>query len=138
MHGPRTRKEAEDQNCARYFTGEPCTHGHIAERYRYSGGCVLCEQVRRKKRADYMVIYQKDRNLQRKHGMTLAEYTKRSLAQDNICAICKLQTTLVVDHCHVTLEFRGLICRKCNTLLGFANDNTELLQAAIGYINQYK
>jgi hypothetical protein len=28
-----------------YFTGVPCKHGHVAERYVGNGGCVECRQV---------------------------------------------------------------------------------------------
>lgn len=32
----------------RYFTGKPCPQGHIAERYRSSGTCVLCAAAKKK------------------------------------------------------------------------------------------
>jgi hypothetical protein len=36
-----SRAKAIDAGCKRYFTGRPCKHGHVAERYA-TGGCVLC------------------------------------------------------------------------------------------------
>ena len=38
---PRTRTEAKAQGARKYFTGEPCAHGHIAARY-VKGMCVAC------------------------------------------------------------------------------------------------
>ena len=38
---PRTRTEAKAQGARKYFTGEPCAHGHIAARY-VKGVCVVC------------------------------------------------------------------------------------------------
>lgn len=32
----------------RFFTGEACTHGHVAERYVYAGLCVDCAKLRNK------------------------------------------------------------------------------------------
>jgi len=38
---PRTRTEAKAQGARKYFTGEPCAHGHISARY-VKGMCVTC------------------------------------------------------------------------------------------------
>lgn len=35
------------------------------------------------------------------------------------CQICKLRLAAVIDHNHLTGKFRGLICRYCNTGMGF-------------------
>lgn len=40
-HLPRTRQLAKAQGAATYFTGEPCTHGHIAPR-KTKGTCTEC------------------------------------------------------------------------------------------------
>ncbi len=37
-----TRAEAKARGLKRYFTGNPCKHGHIAERYTVFGKCVVC------------------------------------------------------------------------------------------------
>jgi hypothetical protein len=37
-----TRAFAALQNSKRYFTGVPCKHGHVAERFTSSGGCIAC------------------------------------------------------------------------------------------------
>lgn len=36
------RKQAEKEGKKRYFTGFPCKHGHLAERYTNNGACVVC------------------------------------------------------------------------------------------------
>lgn len=36
------RMTAQSKGLKRYYTGEPCKKGHIAERFVSSGGCVLC------------------------------------------------------------------------------------------------
>ena len=37
-----TRSEAKSNGLVRYFTGNPCKHGHIAERQTSNGGCIKC------------------------------------------------------------------------------------------------
>lgn len=41
-----SRKEAKELGLKRYFTGKPCKHGHIEERYTSNKGCKGCLKVR--------------------------------------------------------------------------------------------
>ncbi len=56
------------------------------------------------------------------------------------CAICGLafnrKAEAVVDHCHESGRVRGLLCARCNALLGFACDRRETLRAAAGYLER--
>lgn len=49
---PRTvsRSDALSLTLTRYFTGEPCTHGHVAERYTRDGRCTECEKMKLRRR----------------------------------------------------------------------------------------
>lgn len=44
-----SRQEARTQGLARYFTGVPCTHGHIAERQTSNGSCYECDRQQQRK-----------------------------------------------------------------------------------------
>lgn len=39
-----SRWDAASRNLTRYFTGAPCKHGHVAERYVTTTGCIKCLQ----------------------------------------------------------------------------------------------
>ena len=41
MEYPKTRKEAKETGAKYYFTGEPCSRGHVAPR-KTKGCCVEC------------------------------------------------------------------------------------------------
>ena len=43
-HLPRTRQLAKEQGAPEYFTGVPCTHGHIAPR-KVKGTCAECAKI---------------------------------------------------------------------------------------------
>lgn len=81
----------------------------------------------------------RDRILQRKFGITLAQYNEMLEKQGGKCKICKadpktLSKDLAVDHCHNTGKIRGLLCIACNTALGKLKDSPELLRVAISYL----
>jgi hypothetical protein len=51
------------------------------------------------------------------------------------CPICdKPMSKPVRDHCHERNVYRGVICDKCNLLLGAARDSIPVLQRAIVYL----
>ena len=55
---------------------------------------------------------------------------------DSKCAICqKSDLRLSVDHCHSTGQIRGWLCHNCNVGLGHFKDDTDLLRAAINYLD---
>jgi hypothetical protein len=62
--------------------------------------------------------------------------------QGGVCAICKTDTpggrgTFHADHNHSNGQTRGVLCHSCNVGLGHFLDNTDLLQAALDYLNKY-
>jgi hypothetical protein len=70
------------------------------------------------------------------------EYLVRLAEQKGVCAICRKATTasrrtrvLAVDHDHKTGFIRGLLCTKCNAILGLAKDDPTVLQRAITYLH---
>ena len=79
-----------------------------------------------------------------RYNLSMDTYKDMLKTQNHVCAICKRPETsknangeikpLAVDHCHTTGKIRGLLCHKCNVLLGKAEDNTEILQNAILYL----
>ena len=47
-------------------------------------------------------------------------------------------TSICFDHDHKTGKFRGWICRRCNTILGYVKDNPELLRSLANYLEKNK
>ena len=62
-------------------------------------------------------------------------------AQGRCCAICHMSAhevgALVCDHNHQTGAFRALLCRRCNVLLGWGNDDPNRLRAAADYLEKH-
>jgi hypothetical protein len=91
----------------------------------------------------YHKVHREKRNSQRlenKYGITLEDKRIMWKTQDGKCLICKKKLTKSkdchIDHCHATGKIRGLLCHKCNSLLGCANDDLAILQSAVDYIRK--
>ena len=59
------------------------------------------------------------------------------------CACCEIPMThgttmtgMCFDHDTTTSEFRGWICKKCNTVIGFLGDNIEGIEKLIKYLEK--
>lgn len=78
--------------------------------------------------------------LLRYYGITIDDYKNLLEKQGGVCAICSNKDSkfsLAVDHCHKTGKIRGLLCSRCNFSLGNFNDDIELMNKAIEYLNEH-
>lgn len=100
----------------------------------------------------YMREYNKKNPEKRKHGdlkkkfnISFQDYEKMLMAQNGVCKVCLKPESqlhpisgtpymLSVDHCHRTGKIRGLLCNRCNRVLGMVDDNTNILQGLIEYL----
>ena len=69
------------------------------------------------------------------------DYNDLFVKQNGCCKICNihqadLPKALSADHCHDTGQVRGLLCQRCNAVLGMAKDNIETLKAAAEYLEK--
>lgn len=96
-----------------------------------------------KKRYFKNIDAERNRDYKRNYGITLEDYNKMLQEQQNSCAICGIESSLAskgklfVDHCHTTNKIRGLLCHHCNTMLGLAKDNIDVLQKSIEYLKEH-
>lgn len=74
----------------------------------------------------------------RQYGITLEEYEALLAKQSGMCAICSKRSKkhLAIDHDHKTGKVRGLLCGRCNLMLGSVADSITLLERAIRYLKQ--
>lgn len=83
------------------------------------------------------------RTIERKYGLSKEGYLEMANQQGNLCKICNVEGDknlhgfLYVDHCHTTLKIRGLLCQRCNSLLGLAKDSVTILENAISYLGDF-
>lgn len=117
----------------------------------YASHCIVCSDLLRRTnpklqenrkesyRRDKDIL--RDKKLKKQFGISLLEYNQILNSQNNTCAICQeieKNKSLAVDHCHITRKIRGLLCTKCNLGLGMFQENINLLQIAITYLEKHR
>jgi recombination endonuclease VII len=83
----------------------------------------------------------KDYQLRRNYGITIADYEAMFIKQGGRCAICrrKSRLTLHVEHSHITGTVRGLACMGCNRdVIGPLDGDPDRIQAAIDFLVRMK
>lgn len=75
------------------------------------------------------------RNHYKDKGLNLEEWLElRDRKRGAPCEICGEIGNLVADHDHNRSKFRGLICGRCNSGLGFFRDDIENIRSAERYL----
>ena len=87
------------------------------------------------------LAWKREDAMRRAYGIGMAEFEQLLAAQHGACAICGGPSNgpgkrFHVDHCHDSKRIRGLLCGKCNTLIGLADDSPERLRRAAIYLEE--
>ena len=111
--------------------------------------CGCHRSTKHTNKVEYRKTAQKNKYLRKmvvKYNLTLDEYIHMVNSQGNRCKICNQKEDkldqfgdvqrLCVDHCHKTQIVRGLLCNRCNNLLGRAKDSVIILESAIRYLEE--
>ena len=114
--------------------------------YRHRRACRPCVREHQRRFRDSQPDYNHARNLQRRYGLSVDEYQTLLTNHNFACGICKVEISdalgykgkrlVVVDHNHETGDVRGILCPKCNLMLGHARENTSILYQAIVYLSE--
>lgn len=114
----------------------------------YSHNCKECGKYYTKKwkseNRDAVKRYNKknsiNRNLIKRYGITLDDKRNMLNIQNNRCKICgnefEEESSAFVDHKHENGLVRGLLCTKCNTAIGYLQDNPKIIANAMLYVSQ--
>lgn len=93
-----------------------------------------------KRNPERRALSKKKNYLKSMYGITLEDYTTLLTKQNGTCALCCSDKCggrgkyFHVDHDHKTGIVRGLLCMQCNTSLGRFENNPELLNKTMKYL----
>ncbi len=94
--------------------------------------CYTCYTKRNKENAK-LKDWKTDHQTRKRYGVD-AETYKRLMATSSCCQVCGKTEELCYDHCHDTMQFRGVLCRGCNRSIGQLGDTVEGLERALAYL----
>lgn len=126
-------------------------HNEYSKRYRQDPECRARSKeyhaIRYRERLaeNGYSLESRERILKKQYGITLQDYVRILVSQNQKCAICGSETpdrggaeSFDVDHDHATGKVRGLLCKHCNLMLGNAKDSTSTLESAITYLKKHQ
>lgn len=82
----------------------------------------------------------REEKLRTRYGMSLDEFDAMFSDQGGACAICGAAKPggrwrqWAVDHCHNTGAVRGILCNRCNYVLGLLRDSPVLAERYAAYL----
>ena len=117
-----THGEERRQRSRNYYRNNPAKNLAASKQWRL-------DNPEKKKQCDRTGL------LRREYGLSMSEYNQMISDAGGLCALCcELSDKLYVDHNHTTGKVRGLVCSRCNMLMGHLETNGYLVQRALVYI----
>lgn len=102
--------------------------------------------ARNSERRRLYVQRKRDEGVHTETHLTRAEFDAMVAAQGGVCAICHEPETklsakgrvrrLSIDHDHRTGRVRALLCARCNSVVGYMNDDPRLGDKVVAYMRQ--
>lgn len=112
---------------------------------RCSKKCSMDKVAETKLSEEQLLENQYFARMKKQFGLSREDWQTFYDKHNGCCHICKKPETVIhqgrikkldVDHCHVTGKVRGFLCTMHNALLGYAQDDIEILKAAIKYLEE--
>lgn len=132
------RKEMDAGNswcCYKKHFAPLTEFGRFAARAAKNGPGGLCRTCE--------AIYRRNLLLKKRYGVEPEWYEKKLAEQNGGCAICKTELTLnrksflAIDHCHKTMNVRGILCARCNLSLARFECVPGWAEKAVAYLRMY-
>lgn len=127
------------------LNGRKTTCGHPDRQHAGQGMCSSCYC---RHNSETRTATTKQWKIKSSYGISGSDYESMVAIQKNKCAICHQPETvkrlgktrtLCVDHAHdASRQVRGLLCSKCNQMIGLAGDDPTVLRSAIQYLQLSK
>lgn len=138
---PQGGVSVELRTCTKCGTTEPHT-----EFYKDRGVCRPCTRAQQRAYRSRRPDFHRNHNLKQRYGITIEDFESIISQQNFACAICEVEIShaldyksgksVAVDHNHETGEVRGILCSKCNLILGHARESTDILYRSILYLSE--
>lgn len=131
----RTEKRCPDCGVSKPLEDFPRHHRNKNGRATY---CKPCHNARGRATVKKLHGNSRHYHLRQRFGIGADEVEEMIKSQGGLCAICREEPATQVDHDHRdSVGVRGILCDGCNGGLGAFEDDPELIQRAIDYIEKW-
>jgi len=109
--------------------------------YQSLWGLTKGQRISMTKKGELQAIRsERERQLRARYHMTLEDFDRLLEAQNNQCAVCDIDLSVLayvpyVDHSHSTGIVRGIVCAGCNTIVGHMEKGLNNYKKVMAYLN---
>jgi len=128
-------KDCERADAKKWYESNRDAAKEKCKAWRMANGDKI-KQYRRNNRAK---LYRQE--VVRKYGVSPSWFDETIAEQQGKCAACGVvleygtkSITPHVDHCHKTLSVRGILCNRCNSVIGLCEDSCDILSKLSEYL----
>lgn len=143
-YGNLTARAATLAKMSERYAGDPVYRERIRNKVkdRYKNDPEYRARKRAKTQEPKYLTARLRRNLKRQYDMTIDEREAMFVAQGERCRICKTDTPTkhpgwCIDHIKNTKIVRGILCSKCNTMIGMSQEDPVVLRAGADYVEEW-
>ena len=112
--------------------------GEIDRKYNVTNRAEIWERTKQYRKTKRGKLTVQKAALKYLYGLTLEQYDQMFEDQGGVCKTCSKVNVegekLCVDHDHKTGKVRGLLCYKCNFLLGRIENNLDIVGRMLDYL----
>lgn len=134
----------KDKQCFRCKAVKPLGEFHKNGKKGLHSWCKACAKIHRQKNyaknRPKLALAHRKWCIKNTYGLTLEQYDQMFEDQGGVCKTCgkvnRDGRRLYIDHNHETGKVRGLLCHRCNSLLGFVKDDIDILQNILAYLKE--
>jgi len=125
------KERAKEKRCSLCHTIKPAIEFYLSNTNNdgLHGWCKTCSDIRTKE------------NSRKRLGCTPEAFKTKFEEQGYCCEVCKSKDSgkqdFHLDHSHKTGEIRGILCGRCNKVLGMVEENIEILERLKTYLENY-
>ena len=123
----QSEESLKEKRKVRYQKNRVVALAYAKKRYHEKKGPISEEKK------DYLKWW----HIKDRYGLTKDLFLEMFAAQGGLCALHCGRAAIAVDHCHKTGKIRKLLCKPCNTALGFIKENFDVALSLAKYIQEH-
>ena len=100
------------------------------ERHTLSSTCITCDD----KASIIKLVWKKHNRLPENYACPICNMTHKDYLD---MGKYKTQSPFSIDHCQKNMKVRGWICNPCNSAMGLAKHDTNILRKMVRYLDAY-